>query len=101
MITDLEHPDLPQRDLLDDGVVLRLHKLLDGDDLPRVFVPALEDDAVGALSDLSDLLVLLHPQAAPADIQRGETTTLVCEGLRRQECLCREETQGGSSAGPI
>ena len=75
MITDLEHPDLPQCDLLDDGVVLRLHKLLDGDDLPRVFVSALEDDAVGALSDLSDLLVLLHPQAAPADIQKGKTNT--------------------------
>ena len=56
----LEHPDLPQSDLLDDGIVFRLHKLLDGDDLSRVFVPALEHNAVRTLPDLRYLLVLLH-----------------------------------------
>lgn len=75
----LEHPDLPQCDLFDDGIVLRLHKLLDGDDLPRVFVSALEDDAVGALSDLSDLLVLLHPSGI-----LGHRTLFP----RRQDGLC-------------
>lgn len=74
MLCYLQHPDLPQCDLFDDGIVLRLHKLLDGDDLPRVFVPALEDDTVGALSDLPNLLVLLHPQAGPADIRKGNET---------------------------
>lgn len=57
---NLQHPDLPQRDLFDDGVVFGLHELLDGDDLARVSVPALEHDTVGALADLPDLLVLLH-----------------------------------------
>lgn len=57
---NLEHPDLPQRDLLDDGIVFGLNELLDGHDLARVSVPALEHDAVGSLSDLPDLLVLLH-----------------------------------------
>lgn len=77
MCHHLEHPDLPQCDLFDDGIVLGLHKLLDGDDLPRVFVSALEDDAVRALSDLSNLFVLLHPQQGPALIRglKNKTTT--------------------------
>lgn len=67
----LQHPDLPKCDLFDDGIVLGLYKLLDGDDLPRVFVPALEDDAVGALSDLSNLLVLLHPFSRGRLLSKG------------------------------
>lgn len=57
---NLEHPDLPQRDLFDGGVVFGLNELLDGDDLARVSVPTLEHNTVGSLADLPDLLVLLH-----------------------------------------
>lgn len=57
---NLEHPDLPQRNLFDDGIVFGLNELLDGHDLARVSVPALEHNTVGALADLPDLLVLLH-----------------------------------------
>lgn len=58
--TNLEHPDLPQGDLFDDGIVFGLHEFLDGDDLARVSVPALEHNTVGSLADLPDLLILLH-----------------------------------------
>lgn len=61
---NLEHPDLPQRDLFDDGIVFGLNKLLDGDDLARVSVPALEHNTVGSLADLPDLLVLVHPRGS-------------------------------------
>lgn len=57
---NLQHPDLPQRDLFDDGIVFGLNELLDGHDVARVSVPALEHNTVGSLSDLPDLLVLLH-----------------------------------------
>lgn len=61
----LEHADLPQGDLPDHRVLLGLQELLDGHNLPRVLVAALEDDAVGALPDLAQLLVALHGRAAP------------------------------------
>lgn len=61
---NLQHPDLPQGDLFDDGIVFGLHELLDGDDLARVSVPALEHNTVGALADLPNLLVLLHLQGS-------------------------------------
>lgn len=61
---NLQHPDLPQRDLFDDGIVFGLHELFDGDDLARISVPALEHNTVGALANLPNLLVLLHLQAS-------------------------------------
>lgn len=69
----LKHSDLPQCNLFYNGIVLWLHKLLDGDDLPGVFVSALEDDAVGALPDFCNLLILLHPQTGPADTRMYDT----------------------------
>ena len=44
----LEDADLAQRRLADLLVLVRLLKLLDGNDLARLLVPCLEDDAVGA-----------------------------------------------------
>ncbi len=58
--TYLEHADLSHGDLLDEGVVLRLDELLDGDQHPRVPVPALEHHSVGAFADFRQLFVLVH-----------------------------------------
>lgn len=77
----LQHPDLPQCNLPNDGIVLRLHKLLDGDDLPRVSVPALEDHAVGALPDLPNLLVLLHIHTGMKEKQIRKITFIPSKDL--------------------
>ena len=53
----LEHPDLPERDLLDQGVVLALHELLDGHEVARVSRPALVHHAIAALAYLAQLLI--------------------------------------------
>ena len=57
MLEVLEHPDLPQGDLLDQGIVLALNELLDGDEVARVPRPALVHHPVTALADLAQLLV--------------------------------------------
>ena len=57
MLEVLEHPDLPQGDLLDQGIVLALNELLDGDEVARVARPALVHHAVAALAYLTQLLV--------------------------------------------
>ena len=53
----LEHPDLPEGDLLDQGIVLALHELLDGHEMPGVSRPALVHHAVAALAYLTQLLI--------------------------------------------
>ena len=57
MLEVLEHPDLPQGDLLDQGIVLALNELLDGDEVARVPRPTLVHHAVAALAYLTQLLV--------------------------------------------
>lgn len=47
----LQHSYFSQGNLLNDRVILRFDKLLDGDDLASVSVSALEHHAVGALTD--------------------------------------------------
>ena len=53
----LEHPDLPERDLLDQGIVLALHELLDGHEVPGVPGPALVHHPIAALAYLTQLLI--------------------------------------------
>ena len=53
----LEHPDLSERDLLDQGIVLALDKLLDGHKVSRVSRPTLVHHAIAALANLAQLLV--------------------------------------------
>ena len=48
---------LPERDLLDEGIILALHELLDGDEVAGVPRPALVHHPVTALADLAQLLV--------------------------------------------
>ena len=56
----LEHSDLPHCYLLDEGVILGLDKLLDGHQGPSLFVATLEHNAIGALSNASKLIILIH-----------------------------------------
>ena len=58
--THLEDANLAQRSLADLLVFVRLLELLDRDHLPRLLVPRLEDDAVRALADRAEGLVVLH-----------------------------------------
>ena len=53
----LEHPDLPEGDLLDQRIVLALHELLDGHEVSGVPRPALVHHAVAALANLTQLLI--------------------------------------------
>ena len=53
----LEHPDLPERYLLDQRIVLTLHELLDGHEVSGVPRPALVHHAVAALAYLTQLLI--------------------------------------------
>jgi len=90
----LQHADLPQRDLPDHRVLLGLQELLDGHDLPRLPVAALEDDAVGALPDLAQLLVPLHGAAAPPTSARRRGQRLPGAGRRRSRARGRRDGRG-------
>lgn len=56
----LQHTYFSQRNLLNDRIILRFHKLLDGDDLAGVSVSALEHHTVGALTYFGQLFIFLH-----------------------------------------
>ena len=55
-----QHPDFSEGNFLDERVILALHKLLDGHQVPGVPGSALVDHPVGALAYLAQLLVSLH-----------------------------------------
>lgn len=56
----LEHSDLPESDLLHSLVLVCLQKLLDGNKLSRVLVPALHHHAIGSLTNVPKVVILLH-----------------------------------------
>lgn len=56
----LEHADFSQGDFLYDRVIFRFQKSLDGHDLTRVPVSALEHHPVGAFSNLPNFFIFLH-----------------------------------------
>lgn len=60
----LQHSDFPKCYLLDYRIVLGFHKLLDGHYLTCFLVAAFKHHAIGALADLSQLLILLHDRAS-------------------------------------
>lgn len=64
----LQHSDFSQCYLLDDWIILRFHKLLDSHYLACFLVSAFKHHSIGALANLSQLLVLLHSRASKLEV---------------------------------
>lgn len=56
----LQHAYFSQCNLLNDRIIFRFHKLLDGNYLAGVSVSALKHHTVGALADFGQLFIFLH-----------------------------------------
>lgn len=64
MLELLEHADFSKGDFLYDRVIFGFQKPLDGHDLTRVSVSALEHYPIGTFSNLSNFFVFLHYRGA-------------------------------------
>lgn len=58
--TYLQHADFPHGDLLDERILITLHELFDGHSLAGVSVATFEDNSIRTLTNLHQLIILVH-----------------------------------------
>jgi hypothetical protein len=70
-ISYLEHADFSKGDFLYDRVIFGFQKPLDGHDLTRVPVSALEHYPIGAFSNLSNFFIFFHYRGGASLLENG------------------------------
>ena len=72
MSAHLQHTYFSQGYLLNDRVVFRLHKLLDGDYLAGVSVSAFKYHAIGTLTNFGQFFIFLHWAVGSCHLSKGK-----------------------------